>query len=141
MRLHRNLAVIACCALLLARGFGLHAHAAPEAEGREAVTVMSHADAQLHSHDHGQAHRAIIAVGDPGHLDRHLAHGEVDVDLPGATSGKLPSVPLGLALPFLAVAVLPPRAGSPSPWAAFRPPAGRRWLHVLPPSQAPPSAG
>jgi len=134
MRFHRTLAVIVCCALLLARGLGLHAHVASHPEKRDVVTIGAHA------HDHGGAHSAIVAFGDADHAERHLGHGDIDVDLPDTTFGKLPSMSLVLAFMFVALVILLPSAGVPSHGAAYRPPARRRWPRLLPPSQAPPFA-
>lgn len=134
MRAHRTLAILLCCALLLARGYGPHFHVALDHADHHAGAAMAEGPA------HAAAHGDVVAVSDADHAERHLGHADVDVDLPDTTSGKLPSLPLLPALMALALVLLLSASRSGAGWAAYRPPVRPRRLHLQPPSQAPPLA-
>jgi hypothetical protein len=129
MTMARCIVLAACAALILVRATGLHVHwsaAAPD-----------HDHAGFVEHHH---HAGLVAAAAADHADRHAGHGEVDIDLPETTSGKLPTMPLlpALVAAILALVLLLPGGTA---WAQrYRPPPPRRRTYLLPPPQGPPLA-
>lgn len=125
----RLVALTVCIALVLARATGVHVHMPTEHN--------EHVQASLIEHHHDTT---VIAAGDEHHDGQHRAHGDVDIGVPDSTTGKLPTMPLLLALLCAAFAMLLPLQGRMAWTQTYRPPARQRWLHRLPPSQGPPHA-
>lgn len=88
-------------------------------------------------HDHSTL---FVSGHDESHSESHLSHGDVDIGAPDITAGKLPTMPLLLALLGTAFAFLLLPRTSPMVRPAPYVPIHRRRVHVLPPSQAPPLA-
>lgn len=148
--------LVALCAVFLAgRVFGLHSHLSHEGH-HEGPGQVSHLDLDLdhrdaYDHDTGRGHELAgqgehitlpSVEGAAGHLESHLVDGDVDLDSPATSSGKvslltelmlavgLDATPL-LIVPVRESAVFPPPSRPPKPGS-------RPYLH--PPSQAPPRA-
>lgn len=110
----------------------MHAHLEQPHDPSAPVLAAEH-------HDHGFT--LLVSEHDPAHSESHLSHGDLDIGAPDMTTGKLPTMPLLLAL-IGTVLVLLALAGTratvrPAPYSV---PTHRRRIHVLPPSQAPPLA-
>jgi hypothetical protein len=126
-----TIALLACAALVAARLLGVHVHAEHGAHAQDAPAAAFSGG----HHEHGPA---LVSPHEEHHAAAHLSHGDVDVDAPDMTPGKVSSVLLALAvlgagLGFLLVLV-PHRSGRPP----YRIPIGRPRTFFLPPSQAPP---
>lgn len=125
----RIIVLAACAALILSRATGVHVHWSAEAPEHD------HAGFVEHHHNAG-----FVATAADDHADRHAGQGDVDIDLPDTTSGKLPTMPLLPALisAILALVLLLP--GGTTRAQRYRPPAPRHRIHLLPPPQGPPLA-
>ncbi|MEY4933079.1 MAG: hypothetical protein RLZZ403_1399 [Pseudomonadota bacterium] len=138
--------LIAVCAVFLTgRVFGLHSHLAHEGPHHE-VSQAFELDHD-HGHDdevagHGEHITLPSLEGTPGHLEAHLQDGDIDLDQPATSSGKVSLFPgLVLAGGFDAtpVLIIPARESPVFPPPSRPPkPGSRPYLH--PPSQAPPRA-
>ena len=132
---HRNvhrrplLISIVCLILAIVRTSGVHAHLS-----------MDHAhDATSSAHD--TLVHTVVYEHDAGHLDSHLEHGDVDVDVAAKGFSKFSSLSLPVALVAFVVLLFLTTFStslqrSPPP---SRPPKWRRRAYLTPPSQAPPA--
>lgn len=124
----RFIVLAACAALIFSRATGIHVHWSAEAP--------EHGHAGFVEHHH---YAGLVAAADD-HADRHAGHGDLDIDLPDTSSGKLPTMPLLPALigAILALVMLLPGGTA---WAQrYRPPTPRRRNYLLPPPHGPPLA-
>ena len=128
-----------CMVFLVTRGVGVHLHWS-HGHGEESVSG-EHAHAHEHS-AHVEPVAYVAAEFNAGHLDSHLAHGDIDVDSATAAE-KVPLLKFYAALlAFIgALLFLIPSRPLQIVLPPQRPPRRRPGLYLLlPPSQAPPCA-
>lgn len=136
MRGSKTLVVLLmCCTLVLMRALGVHVHLPLDGHGH------GESSQGMHSRHHHEPLANVLLEHDAEHAQAHLEHGEIDAEPADEMPGKLASTPLFMALLATAFLFLAATASGRQAWPSVaRPPGWRRWLHVLPPSQAPPQA-
>lgn len=146
----RNILVATLCLLLImARVMGMHAHQPGSGHSHDQVLLTDHHAMTVGSqwHEHGGSAEAAERLPKAAnqfsgeHLSAHLASGEIDLDVPDKTSGKLPSLFfVALLLAFSTLAFGDSKSPATRLWRA--PTTGRRrWTFFTPHSHAPPAAG